>query len=105
MIAALTEMKHLLVKFGGHEAAAGFTIKTDRIGELATGLNRIASDQTNGAHSLPVVRADAELRMAEVNDRTFDSLGRMAPFRRGQCCAPVPSTWPACGRRGRPERR
>jgi single-stranded-DNA-specific exonuclease len=83
MIAALTEMKHLLVKFGGHEAAAGFTIKTDRIGELATGLNRIASDQTNGAHSHPVVRADAELSMAEVNDRTFDSLGRMAPFGAG----------------------
>ena len=83
MIAALTELKHVLVKFGGHEAAAGFTIKTGRISELTAGLNRIASEQKNGVHSRPVIQADAELTMAEVNDRTYDSLDRLAPFGAG----------------------
>lgn len=83
MIGALTELKHLLVKFGGHQAAAGFTIKTEKIYELAEGLNSIASQQKNSIHLQPLIRADAELPMSEVTDQTFDSLQRLAPFGAG----------------------
>jgi single-stranded-DNA-specific exonuclease len=80
IIEALTELKDMLIKFGGHEAAAGFTIKTDRIPELATRLNAIANREMAQDQIHPTVWADAEITMADVNDHTYDSLNRLAPF-------------------------
>ncbi|MEO5951079.1 MAG: DHHA1 domain-containing protein, partial [Chloroflexia bacterium] len=80
MIGALTELKDMLVKFGGHEAAAGFTVQTSRIGELSDKLNKIATRMMQDDSAQPTMWADAEITMAEVNDGTFDSLNRLAPF-------------------------
>lgn len=80
MIGALTELKDMLVKFGGHEAAAGFTVHTNRIGELSDKLNKIATRMMQSENAQPTVWADAEITMSDVNDGTFDSLNRLAPF-------------------------
>ena len=80
IIEALTELKEMLIKFGGHEAAAGFTVKTARIQELADKMNAIADRQMQGDKLQPTVWADAEITLAEVNDSTYDSLNRLAPF-------------------------
>ncbi len=80
MIGALTELKDMLIKFGGHEAAAGFTVQTSRIGELSDKLNKIATRMMQDDTAQPITWADAEITMSEVNDGTYDSLNRLAPF-------------------------
>ncbi|MGA7730256.1 MAG: single-stranded-DNA-specific exonuclease RecJ [Chloroflexia bacterium] len=80
MVQALAELKDMLIKYGGHEAAAGFTVKTSRIVELSEKMNGIANRVMQADQLQPTVWADAELTMAEVNDGTFDSLNRLAPF-------------------------
>ncbi|MEO8285547.1 MAG: single-stranded-DNA-specific exonuclease RecJ [Chloroflexota bacterium] len=83
MIEALTAHKDLLVKFGGHHAAAGFTIKTANIKELNDRLCRLASEQLEDHHLRPVHMADATITMADVTDSTLDGINRFAPFGAG----------------------
>lgn len=80
MVGALTELKDMLIKFGGHEAAAGFTVQTSRIGELSERLNSLAGRIMEDDESQHVIWADAEITMGDVNDDNFDSLNRLAPF-------------------------
>jgi single-stranded-DNA-specific exonuclease len=83
IIDALGETKDVLVKYGGHTAAAGFTVKTSRIDELNDRLCRLAAERLDDHHLRPVHMADASISMADVTDRTLDSLGRLAPFGAG----------------------
>jgi single-stranded-DNA-specific exonuclease len=83
IVEALTEVKDILIKFGGHSAAAGFTVKTEHIAELNRRLCDIAGHRLTDDHLRPVVSADAQITMSEVNDATFDSLNRLGPFGSG----------------------
>jgi single-stranded-DNA-specific exonuclease len=80
IVEALAEMKDILVKYGGHSAAAGFTIKTARIKELNDRLCLIASERLEDHHLRPTHMADACINMADVTDATLDSLNSLAPF-------------------------
>jgi single-stranded-DNA-specific exonuclease len=83
IVEALAEVKELLVRFGGHSAAAGFTVRTENIPELRRRLERMAAERLEERHLQPVHRADAVLPMAEVTDATLDSISRLAPFGAG----------------------
>jgi single-stranded-DNA-specific exonuclease len=80
IVEALGEIKDVLVKYGGHSAAAGFTVKTARIKELNERLCKLASERLEEHHLRPTYMADASITMADVTDETLDSLGRLAPF-------------------------
>jgi len=80
IVEALAETKDILVKYGGHSAAAGFTVKTANIQELNDRLCRIASERLDGHDLRPTHMADASINMADVTDSTLDSLSRLAPF-------------------------
>lgn len=83
IVCALNTVKELLVRHGGHEAAAGFTVKTANIEELNRSLCRIAGEQLEEMHLQNVLKADMELTMAEVTDGTLTEIGRLAPFGAG----------------------
>ncbi|MBF6614772.1 MAG: single-stranded-DNA-specific exonuclease RecJ [Chloroflexi bacterium] len=83
MIETLTEVQDLLVRFGGHSAAAGFTVKTANIAELNRRLCEIAGERLQEVHLQSIHNADAELTMREVTDSTLDSINRLAPFGSG----------------------
>lgn len=83
IVEALTEVKDLLVRFGGHAAAAGFTIKTDQITALNSRLCELAGAQLEDHQLQPTYMADAEISMADVTDGTMDSISRLAPFGSG----------------------
>ena len=80
---ALGEVQDLLVRFGGHAAAAGFTIETGRIPELRRRLTEIADSQLQEEHLQSTLRAEAELPLSDVHDSTLDSINRLAPFGAG----------------------
>jgi single-stranded-DNA-specific exonuclease len=83
IVAALSEVKDLLIRWGGHEAAAGFTLHTRNLPQLEERLSKLAGEKLSEEHLQPTLRADAEIAMAEVHDRTLDSINRLAPFGSG----------------------
>lgn len=57
---AFDQCQALLVKHGGHAAAAGFTAETGNVAELAERLQGLAEAQLGGQDLRPAVRVDAD---------------------------------------------
>lgn len=83
MVEALTELGDLFVKFGGHSAAAGFTIKTANIDELRRRLGALCDTQLEDSHIGLTITADAELPVGYVDDDILHHINRIAPFGSG----------------------
>jgi single-stranded-DNA-specific exonuclease len=58
---ALDLCADLLVRHGGHAAAAGFTVKNENIPELVARLKSIAKEKLSGKNLSPTLLADAEI--------------------------------------------
>ena len=76
---ALDECKALLIRHGGHAAAAGFTVALDRIGELKAQLTSIAAARRAEGDWSPVLRADAFVRLSTLNYKMVEHLARLEP--------------------------
>lgn len=71
----LSNFRHLFAKFGGHEMAAGLSIKEENINELRKGLN------INFNHNLSeVVHIDTEFNLDEVTYTLATGLNVLRPF-------------------------
>jgi len=68
---ALDLCKDLLVRHGGHAAAAGFTVKNENLPELVSRLKGIAKEQLEGKDLRQTLTADMEVALEELN---FDVL-------------------------------
>jgi single-stranded-DNA-specific exonuclease len=76
---ALDRCQDLLVRHGGHAAAAGFTIETGNLDLLRERLQAIAAEELSGAELQPVLEIDQELPLEEVGWATHDLLGMLEP--------------------------
>jgi len=76
---ALDQCQDLLVRHGGHAAAAGFTIETSNLDLLRERLQAIAAEELSGAELQPVLEIDQELPLEEVSWTIHDLLGRLEP--------------------------
>jgi single-stranded-DNA-specific exonuclease len=72
---ALDLCKDLLVRHGGHAAAAGFTVRNENIPELVTRLKGIAKERLEGKDLRQTLTADMEVALEEMN---FDVLKHLA---------------------------
>ena len=72
---ALDLCKDLLVRHGGHAAAAGFTVKNENLPELVTRLKSIAEDQLSGRDLRQTLSADMVVPLSHLN---FDVLNYLA---------------------------
>ena len=72
---ALDQCADLLVRHGGHAAAAGFTVVNDNLEELRSRLTALAAAQLGSQDLRPSLRADVEIKLSELN---FDLFGLMA---------------------------
>ena len=78
---ALATAAPLLDRFGGHAAAAGFTVQAGRIEQLATALELAVGAQLavgSGPVLLDPVDADVELR--QIDERLCQELASLGPF-------------------------
>ncbi len=66
---ALDQCKDLLVRHGGHAAAAGFTVENSKLPELRERLKAIANNQLKDVELRPTLLADMEVQLS---DLTFD---------------------------------
>ncbi|PKB65244.1 MAG: single-stranded-DNA-specific exonuclease RecJ [SAR202 cluster bacterium Io17-Chloro-G2] len=80
---AFEACEDLLVKFGGHSQAAGFTIHRDKLPRLEEALI-LAAERSLGLVDLrPRLTLDAEVQMGELTEETFGWLSKMEPFGKG----------------------
>ena len=76
---ALDQCKDLLVRHGGHAAAAGFTVKNENLPELVTRLKTIAEEKLDGKDLRQTLSADMELSLADMNFGVLKHLAYLEP--------------------------
>jgi len=80
---ALADCRGLLDSFGGHAHAAGLLITRDNIDEFRKTINKLAHERLDLADLLPGIDVDAELVLADLNDKAVRELGALEPFGMG----------------------
>jgi single-stranded-DNA-specific exonuclease len=78
--AGLAACEDLLIRFGGHRAAAGLTVDAARIPELAERFDAVARERLTTDDLTPELRLDLELPLAEANEGLERLLRHFEPF-------------------------
>jgi single-stranded-DNA-specific exonuclease len=78
--AALTECRDLLLRFGGHRAAAGLTVAREQIPELARRFNEIALAQLTVDDLVSELRVDLEIPISDATLELESLLRHFEPF-------------------------
>jgi single-stranded-DNA-specific exonuclease len=81
--AALGACGHLLVKHGGHRAAAGLTVEAGRIPEFTALFNEVARDRLTADDLVRELRVDLDLPLADATDDLERLLRHLEPFGSG----------------------
>jgi len=76
---ALKRCEELLVGFGGHRVAAGFTVKSELIGELRGVFERAVSQELVEAARAPSRYIDAEVTLDQIDRRLVEDLVLFEP--------------------------
>lgn len=76
---ALDRCADLLVRHGGHAAAAGFTVENDKLPELVSRLKSIAREKLGEQDLRPTLTADAEVPLTEVRPKMLEALKYLEP--------------------------
>jgi len=76
---ALDLCKDLLVRHGGHAAAAGFTVKNENLAELVSRLKGIAKDQLGSKDLRQTLSADMEVPLSQLNFEVLEHLKFLEP--------------------------
>lgn len=77
--AALDECSDLLTRYGGHAAAAGFTVANDNLDALQERLKVVAAEQLEGVELTPTLLIDAEVELSEADWATQAVLTQLEP--------------------------
>lgn len=77
---ALDQASDLLVRYGGHAAAAGFTVKNENLPALQERLVAIARETFGETPPQPVLEVDMELDLATVDWNLYRAVQYLAPF-------------------------
>ena len=81
--AALRTCPELMLRFGGHRAAAGFTAENGRLPALKEALLQQASEQLAGTELLPTIDIDASLPLRRLDGQVIQLFAKLAPFGQG----------------------
>ncbi len=87
IIAALHHFGPLFTRYGGHAAAAGFTLPTENLPRLEEGLSALAAGELAGVELRPHLDIDARISLPQLGGDTFPMTQQLAPFGNGN---PVP---------------
>jgi single-stranded-DNA-specific exonuclease len=73
----------ILSEGGGHAAAAGFSLSSEREDEFCEFLERAVAGQLNGAELRPEIIVDAEIDAGAADMKLVEEMSRLAPFGQG----------------------
>jgi len=84
---ALDDCAELLVRHGGHAAAAGFTVRNEDVTELIARLRKIAEEQLGELELLPEMVIDRDIQLDKLDPRyipgILEDLHKLEPTGRG----------------------
>ncbi len=80
---ALHDCAAFLENYGGHEGAAGLTIRAQNIDPFRTLINQLAGELLTPQKLLPSISIDCEIPLASVNQELADIIAAMEPFGEG----------------------
>jgi single-stranded-DNA-specific exonuclease len=80
MIAALNRISYLFSRYGGHAAAAGFTLPTKNLPQLEAELSAMVAGALAGVELRPHLDIDALVTLPEMGGDTYQMTQRLAPF-------------------------
>jgi single-stranded-DNA-specific exonuclease len=83
LVEALLRCSESLEKFGGHEMAAGLTIRQDKIDIFAAAFRRVARELVSDECLLPCLRIDHELLFSDLNADLLRWHEMLQPFGNG----------------------
>ncbi|MBI5199260.1 MAG: single-stranded-DNA-specific exonuclease RecJ [Nitrospirae bacterium] len=76
----LTECSDLLSSFGGHEFAAGLSMKEDNLENFRMKINEIIKNRLGEEDLIPRLRIDAKVDFRDINFNLINELGSLSPF-------------------------
>ncbi len=82
LITSFERFGHLLLRYGGHQLAAGFSIENRNIPPLREGLATYAKEQLAGLEG-PTSKIDTTLAAEEIDLALYEEVQRLAPFGMG----------------------
>ncbi|MGZ3442441.1 MAG: single-stranded-DNA-specific exonuclease RecJ, partial [Polyangia bacterium] len=80
LVAALKASSDLLVRFGGHAAAAGFTVERAHLVALRERLHQVARAQLSGTNGERQLTLDAEVELSAIDQPFAEELRRLEPY-------------------------
>lgn len=80
---ALEQLDRLLLEYGGHRQAAGFTLLKKDLPEFQLEMERIAQKKIKKKYLIPKLRIDYEISFAEISDQLVNDLKALEPFGAG----------------------
>lgn len=80
---ALAECSGRLVRFGGHQAAAGLTIAEDQVDDFRSEFYEAVSRQTIDSDSVSEILIDAQAPLGQLNLQTVTQIEQLSPFGQG----------------------
>ena len=83
MFQSLVEVKDLLLKFGGHPMAAGFSLEEKNVEEFRRRLNENARDRLTEEDFIPKLWIDAAMPFEYINEDFIGELELLEPYGQG----------------------
>lgn len=77
---ALTACSDLLIEYGGHELAAGLSIKEENIEEFCNRINEYAVKNISKVENVPALNIDCEAGFEEINLNSIEEIQTLEPF-------------------------
>ncbi len=77
---ALRECRDLLEAFGGHKAAAGLTVRRDKVDEFRERFKSVADERLRPEDKIPQLKIQDEIRLNEIDEKFLRLLKRFEPF-------------------------
>lgn len=80
IVDALAQLSDNLERFGGHQMAAGFTVKDDKLDNFIAQFKLLANQQLQDHDLIPQLKINAKLKLEQINEILVDQLNKLAPF-------------------------
>ena len=77
---ALDRCKDILLKYGGHPVAAGFSLRREHLEEFEKRLNDFVAETTDPEQLIPVRRVQVKCSVDEISFHTVRAFMKMEPF-------------------------
>ncbi len=83
IIEAIEKCSRFLVRYGGHEQAAGVTVRNEKLEEFYAALDAVIEEKTDGKKILSEIEIDLEIFPKDIDYGMLEGLRLMEPFGKG----------------------